>query len=365
MVARADITFEAMLPTEADALAFKECFDRNDQSKDLLTVRWHFIDNVLKSTKVLFAKAALFESMPKVIGAIYAVLPNRFFVSGNVVLGIQSLDTLTDLAFRRMGLFTDLADEMYRNCAQNGYKLVYGIPNKNSAHGFYTKLGWINLDPLPLLIKPLRLSYILRRLPYLRTLAHFLPDVRLQRPLFRRHLNLKGVQLVPIVRFDERADELWYSFRNATCKVAVERDKNYLNWRIFEKPNGGYSAVGLMSTDQSLLGYVIFKGSPRSGQGAGAIVELIFRPDLYQVGAVLLDYAVEKLAQLGCDAVLAMNFGHSINHDIFMNSGFLNVPPRFVPDELHFGARSFDHAYDAAIADRRNWYLSLCDSDTD
>jgi hypothetical protein len=61
---------------------------------------------------------------------------------------------------------------------------------------------------------------------------------------------------------------------------------------------------------------------------------------------------------------LSWCFPHSPNYSSFRLNGFVVLPERLRPIELHFGARAFDDGLARLVHDRSQWYVSYLDSDT-
>jgi hypothetical protein len=74
--------------------------------------------------------------------AYYGVFPCLYFSKGKTVLIAQSGDTMTHPSHQGKGLFVYLAQLTYQTAMAEGVQFVFGIPNKNSFHGFSTKLDW-------------------------------------------------------------------------------------------------------------------------------------------------------------------------------------------------------------------------------
>ena len=102
----------------------------------------------------------------------------------------------------------------------------------------------------------------------------------------------------------------------------------------------------------------------KHGGRVGYILELLYDPGLHVAGAALLANALARMASDGADAVLAWCFGHSPNARAFRKTGFLPLPSRLRPIELHVGVRVLDESLSELLTDRRSWYMSYCDSDT-
>lgn len=129
---------------------FKDSFGKNFD-EDLW--RWAYIDNPNGEPIV-----SLYFDKDKLIGH-YAVIPVKFRYKNQSVKVVLSMTTMVDSKYRKYGIFTEQATEIYAKATEIGYKLVYGFPNKKSAPGFKKRLGW-KLENL--LIKKLKHDEILK-----------------------------------------------------------------------------------------------------------------------------------------------------------------------------------------------------------
>jgi len=350
------LLFRPMNADAKDLLLLRDFFSNNsDRARSLELLKWQYLQNTVGRLFVSMAINTETQGSPPV--AIYATLPLHVCIYGERRLAAQSLDTMTDANFRSKGLFVALARSTFARVHASGGVFIYGFPNRNSAHGFFKKLGWINLDPVPFLIRPLRLKYFAKRLK-LSVVAHMVPDM----PLIYGHQHPPdGCKLVRLNAFDERVTRLWDEFAKQVG-VAIERDAAYFTWRIANKPEENYQTLAL-EKDGELKALVTFCVKDKHGGRIGYIMELIYAKDAASKSAQLLAIALRELADQQADAVLAWNFTHSPNHSCFTKNGFFPLPERMRPIELHFGVRVFDCAV-PRVYDRDQWYLSYLDSDT-
>lgn len=347
----AALVFRAMEPTQHDLEAFRKCFARNGTPRTLDGLRWQYEEN---PTKMLFADLAMSGER---VAAIYAVQPSFVRVAGSRVLAAQSVDTLVDADFRGRGLFVKMAESVYQRVGGQGGAFVYGFPNANSAPGFFHKLGWVSLDPVPFLIRPLRTAFFAAKLPLARWL-HRLPDWRV--PIWGPKLHADQ-EVLPVSEFGPELTDLWKRFA-AGVTIAVDRDSEYLRWRL-AKPGEHYQCVGTFRAGH-LIAFCAYTTVEKHGGRIGYVVELLHDPGDDSVGGALLVESLRRMAADGADAALAWCFEHAPNSRAYRSAGFLPLPEALRPIELHFGARSLDRSMDALVGDRRNWYISYCDSDT-
>lgn len=342
-----------MSRSPADLELFRACFARHDSPRSREALEWQYWNNPTGELFVNFAMAG-----PETVAAIYASLPVFVRVDGCVRLGVQSLDTVTDEAFRGRGLFARLAQSTFAHAERASAAFIYGFPNKNSAHGFFGRLGWTNMDPVPFLVRPLRSAYVLERAGLARH-ARLLPNVRLQ---FGGGRVRRGVNVERVATFDERHTLLWQAFA-ANVGVAVERDARYLQWRLVQKPGESYETFAAYERE-TCVALVSHCVKTKHGGKIGYVMESLARPGHESTCRALLRDALADMTDRGADVALAWCMRHAATFPSFLRTGFVPFPERFRPIDLHFGARSFDATSSTSILDRRRWYLSYLDSDT-
>lgn len=346
-----DLEFRPMKSEEAELAAFAACFERNGTVRRIDALRWQYADN---PTNEILVDLAVSDER---IGAIYAVQPARVRVDGRQRLAAQSVDTLVDADFRGRGLFTKMADAVYGRVRAQGGAFVYGFPNANSAPGFFKKLGWVSLDPVPFLVRPLRTAFLASKLP-VGAWSRRLPDLRL--PILGPK-PAASQEIRPVTRFGPAIDALWERF-SADVNVAVERSAEYLRWRL-SKPGERYECLGVFEGAE-LIAFCAYTTVDKHGGRIGYVIELLYDPGCHQVGAALLATCLSRMASDGADAVLAWSFGHSPNAKAYSKVGFVPLPEKLRPIELHLGVRPLDESLADVLRDRRSWYISYCDSDT-
>jgi GNAT superfamily N-acetyltransferase len=347
------LQIRSMNSTSRDLELFAACFEKNGSPRSLDALRWQYSANPTGRTYVDFAVAD-----GERLAAIYASLPVYVRVNGTVRLALQSLDTMTDGDFRGRGLFVKLAKRTFARAEADGAAFIYGFPNGNSAHGFFERLGWTKIDPLPFLIRPLRSEYVLRRLGFART-ASVLPNLSLRfgRPAFPR-----GTRLETIERFDARHDRVWQSVASRVG-VAVERDARYLNWRLVDKPHRNYVNCAVTRNEQVVAWASHCVLAKHEGR-VGYVMEALCASGDERALRGLLSSALADMQQHNADVALAWCLPQSPTYKSFLAMGFVPFPDRYRPIELHGGVRSFDARLADVLSDRRAWYLSYLDSDT-
>jgi GNAT superfamily N-acetyltransferase len=333
-------------------ILFKNCFDTNGSPKYIENIEWQFFENPLKKCFVDIA----YDTGVDKTAAIYAISCVPFLINDKVNQGSQSLDTITDKDYRGKGLFTKLATSVYQKAKDEKIALVYGFPNGNSIHGFSKKLDWAVLDPVPFLLKPLKSSYFTKKIKAL----NFLPNINLS---FEGYSQSSKYYIKEAFSFTDEVNNIWENF-SKSFKVAVNRDKNYLNWRYINKPNENYRIAHCYDLNNNYMGFIVFTVKGKHGGKIGYIMEMIYHLDRPEAANLLLRYAVNEIRKEKADCILSWCLAHSPNFSIFSKSNFFKLPEKLRPIELHFGVRAFQENIKETVYNRKNWYLSYSDSDT-
>lgn len=354
----AELQIREMQATVSDLDLFKACFDASGTPRDREQLRWQYLENPHRQLFVDFAISN--EGGEQRVASIYATNPVMAKLGDCRRLAAQSLDTLTLASYRGRGLFKTLAIGVFEHLEQEEVAFIYGFPNADSAHGFFNRLGWVSLDPIPHLIRPLKLRYLLRRARLPERILRLVPEVPFPH---RRPIRLEpGWEIHPVTEFDARFDQLWERFAREV-RIAVCREAAYLTWRLARKPGAKYRTLGLYERDQ-LHGFVSYSFRTSEAGRIGHIMELIYAPGEHRIGRSLLSLAASELTSAGADVIHAWNFEHSPNHAAYRSSLFLPLPRRLRSEKLFMGVRALYASDVKALGDRRNWYVSFCDSDT-
>ncbi|MFW2137262.1 GNAT family N-acetyltransferase [Chryseobacterium sp. TY4] len=329
---------------------YNSCFAINGNVKTYEKIKWQFLETPVNKQ---FVDIAVDEENNRV-AAIYAIAPVQFVINSTIATGAQSLDTITDENYRGKGLFIKLAKDVYDKAATQQVKLVYGFPNGSSIHGFQKKLNWDVLDPVPFLLKPLKTKYFTNKIGVL----SWLPNINIG----RRHSADRSYKIIASRSFPNEVNQLWLKF-SKDIKVAVNRDKQYLDWRYVNKPDEDYIIRHIYKNDD-YLGYVVFCIKEKHGGKVAYIMELIYDLENQKVGEELVKNAVNEIINQDADCILSWCLEHSPNFKVFKKYGFYNMPEKLRPIELHFGACAFEDALRPIVGKRESWYLSYSDSDT-
>jgi hypothetical protein len=241
---------------------------------------------------------------------------------------------------------------------KEGAALVYGFAPADR-RGVFEELGWSSLGPVPLLTRPLRLAAapLASALPravrvQLPSTALVLPFGRGRQPGFRE-----------VTARDPRLTRLWDRF-SIDVPVAVERNANWVNPRVFDREGAGYRVFVFEDGDRYVIrALCIFRVSESPEGVVGHVVELLHDRSVAGMRAAshLLGIAVREMSDAGATMARAWSFVHSGSFPIFARHAFL--PARERIQALEMGVRAFDPNLEWVVSQRHHWYVSELDTD--
>jgi hypothetical protein len=318
-----------------------------DPDKSPALIEWRALGNPHGRTRYAVASRG-----GEIVGMI-ALIPTRLRNAPGDILGYQAVDTVVDPSCRGQGLFVRMG-ELAQDPEALGGELLWGFPNANAAPGWFGRLGWTNLGTVPLLMRPLRSSFLLGRLhPRLRSIDF---------PLIRRRADAASVYDDP-AGLSGDVDQLWRCV-GSEFGVAVDRSGEWMRWRLADKPGADYRCVGIRSGTGDLQAFVASKIADKHGARLCYVMEAMSLPQHRGTLAGLLLSELARAASQGAEAALAWCPKRAPNYRAYRKAGFLPVPARLRPIEINFGARALTSGAAAAAAPGAHWYVSFLDSDT-
>ncbi|WP_112310547.1 GNAT family N-acetyltransferase [Pseudogemmobacter bohemicus] len=344
---------EASLQREGFAL-YEKIFANNEMPRKDNFLEWRYQKNPGHTTSAI---NIAFHTSTGDPAAVYAVMGVNFCIDGTRVPGAQSLDTLTDRNHRGQGLFPKLARLTFEDVEKKGSGLIYGFPNHNSCGTFQKHLNWNIYGAVDFLICPIRPGYFLQRALKLPSAIRSLPGLRL--PV--RAATVKGITLHEVTSFSDDHTYIWEQ-RSKKIGIAVDRSSDYLNWRIFQRPDGKKYKIIEARAEETVLGYVIWCIEDKHGGRAGYLMECLTLEGNDTISAMLIRHALRAMSAEKADFVLAWSLPHLQERLNLTRSGFHSLPVRFRPTQLYWGMRS--NGGRPSEYKSSDWYISYLDSDT-
>jgi hypothetical protein len=320
---------------------------------------WQFRDNPAGLPKIRVAVAD-----GSIVGH-YAVIPVHMEFLGKPVLGTLSLDTMTHPDYRRQGMLTTLANELYADLGRSGFPITYGFPNDNSFDALIDKLQWTYLCSLPVYVKPLRPGAIVDRVISNRVLAAAArPLAEVGAALVSRPITLMDSARSKIrwlAGFDERVDDLWRAAYDRK-KIALSRGAAFLNWRYFLNPKRGYRAVAF-EEEGRLVSFAVVRCMEQFGLRGGMITDWVGQTGRDDAMRAVLAASMEYFASEGMDLAAFLIHGDRRVARLLRRSGFLPAPKRSFK-EWYFTVRVNNADVDPSTVNAPgNWYVTFGDTD--
>jgi len=284
--------------------------------------KWRFLDNPVNQVMI-----KLMWDGDLLVGH-YAASPVKLICDGESILTALSMTTMTHPDYAGKGIFSQLAEALYRTEAeQTQLKAVWGYPNNNSHYAFMKNLEWSNLEAVP------TFSLAARNI-------RDIPDS-----------NVKQV-----TAFSEK-HVLAAQSASKECRVKVDKSLDYLGWRYGDHPENTYEIFEYETSDQSF--FVVSKVFPSfdvKGTFEVDILELAVPNEAGIIAAFLSEIARVYSAY----DLLKINLWLPLNdpkHITLEKLGFVNTAP-----VTYFGIKLLDPAY-SPLLENKNWDYSMGYSD--
>lgn len=294
----------------------------------------------------------------KVLAGQYVINPHKFYCFGQEENAALSLNTLTKKEYRGQGVFTGLANDAFQQAKEENFSFCYGAPNPNSHPGFIKKLGFSDLCTMPLFVRPLKVSQMVKEKTntFLSVLCYPLNLFSLVRKV--RDNN--------IVEIDEQnvqmMDDFWNSVSNKYRVIGI-RDAKYIKYRYLNVPTRDYHPYVYL-VEGKPVAFVASRIRKVANMTTGMIADFIF-VDGYEKQAIkLIKYITKKNKELGAGLSGCIMLSHSREVKILKKAHFVKCPNKLLPQPTPLIIRIFDEKLiEKGIMDIKNWFFTTGDYD--
>lgn len=265
----------------------------------------------------------------KTLAGHYAVSPVDLQINNEPVKSALSLTTMTHPDYGGRGVFKELSTHLYNYLEEEkGYQLIWGFPNTNSHYGFIKHLGWKDIIPLhTLAASPNKFSDI--------------GDIEVQ--------TVNGFTLAMAKMLNDKAKEK---------SVSVIRSKEYLQWRIVDKPATKYD-IWIVGAEDDPSAVVITKLYSQDDQYLDLnIIEWAVK-DIKQLSPIIASIINQKVVNEDTLRKVTMwyNLFDSSTYGVLEKMGFEPSSP-----VTYFAGRPSNEIA-SQVLNFKNWHLSFIDSD--
>jgi len=340
-----DYSFEPLRPEMEEAYA--RLFVEDAAEKSAERIRWRFDRN--PAGRGWFAVA---RDNGRIIGFV-GIYATPMIAGGRQLTSFQAVDLVVDPGYRGRGVFARLGETLLSGARDAGAQVVWGFPNDLAAHAWFGRFSWVRFGVVPLLIRPLRSGYFLRRI----SSALGKLDVTL---IGRSQAQPRIVELHAV---GAQLDRLWAQMsKHVHCGVV--RDSTWLKWRLEDRPESNYRSVMAVDADDWALAFVSTSTAQRHGARLVYVMEAMSSDGASETLTGLLRHELRRAAELGADAALAWCPPGAPNRAAYRRAGFLSLPSRLRPFNIHFGAKPLAGDLPPELSEGQRWYVSYLDSDT-
>lgn len=250
----------------------------------------------------------------------YAGIPTRFQLADGSATVMVSVDTMTAPEFRRRGLLTQVAQQVYSAWRAGGVAFVLGLPN-NQWGSRAAALGWQELFPLQWLVRPLRPHAILARRLKMPLLSHVsFPSALWNRLLQARVHRDPQVRIERASQADAAFDQLWDACKSDWAFSTV-RDRDWVQWRFLSAPSSAHE-VTLARRAGRPTGYCAYSLLGSGERVHATLADMLFaRQDLATRDTLLSDL-IDRLIVAKAEAVSTLAVPGTAHHRWLRHVGF-------------------------------------------
>lgn len=289
----------------------------------------------------------------------YALIPVPVKIGARTERCLLSVNSLTSERYRGQGVYTAMITEAYQAGSQAGYSFVYGMPNQNS-YPVHRKRGLFqSLGAVPLYLRPLRPSGMVRS--YLKSglLAG------LSRPFdgFFRPASGAGTLFARLTNKNlEIADQFWQSVKGK-YPVMLVRDGARLAYRFLNIPRREYECWYAFSGNKPVA-LAIGRRMEVAGISCAMLADFLFLDGYETQARALVRKALAILREEGADMAGCLMLPWTAEAALLRKMGFFKCPKAMEPQPFLFCVHRFHDARECGpVMDLKNWFFTMGDYD--
>lgn len=292
----------------------------------------------------------------------YLVCPMRFRVGGETVACVNSLNTLTGKAYRGQGIFVGLAESTYQRGMEMGYKFCYGAPNPNSYPGFMKKLSFVDLGRVPLMLRPLHPSQMVREFLHSRGLGILAKPAD---PFFRVKVSAGGnaVEIQKVTHENLALMDHFWENVNGKYPVMNIRDSVFVRFRYLDMPRRSYFPYVAIQDSRPVC-FAVGRIMEVAGMQCAMLADFLFEAGREPAAETLLRKLLGDMQERGAGIAGCLMLEHTSESHVLKKLGFFKCPKKLEPQPFPLILRLFDKTMkETEILQLRNWFFAMGDYD--
>ena len=291
------------------------------------------------------------------IVACHAHVPINLKVGKKIFKSCIAVDHMTHPNFRRRRLQWKIGDIAHDELRKAGIYFSYYFPGE-VFHKHRRRGAQYEVYKIPVMMKILDTNEILRELTGSRFLSKVLsvwlnPTISI---FFRSKKSsiIEDLKITEITHFDDRINDFWKNV-SRYFGIIVVRNKEYLNWRYFKRPDSNFKVL-LAEEDEKILGYIVFSSKDEKG----FIVDLLVDPHRIDVIQSLVSTAVEQLREEKVHRIVCWMLKNNPYYKVLRANGFIPYSSKYPFGVTIYSPSNVPVEF---VKNPNNWYLTLGDTD--
>lgn len=289
----------------------------------------------------------------------YIVQPKKFRCFGKETNCVLSFNTLTREAYRGQKIFVKLAERTYNRATSEGFDFVYGAPNKNSYHGFMTKLSFKDIHHFPLYARPINLSQMVKE----RIGSNILAVIAKPFNVFFKN---KKIDSTDIIELDEDnyklMDGFWEKIKDKYPIMGV-RNAEYIHYRYMNVPRRIYYPYVVIK-EGAIVAFAVGRIREVAGFNCGMIADFLFLPGYETQAQKLIKKLTYKMKENGASLAGCIILSHTEETKVLKKCGFYHIPNKVLPQPTPLVLRVLNKNQDEGrLSDINNWFFTTGDYD--
>lgn len=273
---------------------------------------------------------------------------------------LLAVNTLTRKSYRAQGIFGILASKVCEKAYNDNYAMAYAMPNQYSYPGFVKHLGFSDVGRVPLYVRPVRPSLLVKSFLHSSLLSAFAK-------VFDAFYRIKGDPECVLFDFnagvDKYADEFWDAIKYK-ADVMVVRNKEYLKWRYSDMPCRDYLGYYALH-DGKPVAVAVGRNMAVSGINCAMIADFLFADGHEAAAKAVLKQLLKDLQDRGAELAGCMVPRGSEERKLLRKMKFFKCPIFLEPQPFRLVRRQFDLSDDSISisANFSEWFFTLGDYD--
>ena len=290
----------------------------------------------------------------------YALIPTPVKAGSQTQRCLLSVNVLTGETYRGQGVYPAMSRAAFQKAAEDGYPLVFGMPNQNS-YPIQMKKGYFeDLGPIPLYLRPLRPSGMVRSYLKSGTLS------AMARPLdgLYRPASSAGTLFVRLTNENLKlADRFWEQVKDK-YPIMVSRTGQRLAWRFLNIPRRKYQCWYALSADGAPVALAIGRKMEVAGIQCAMLADLLFAKGHESQAKALVRKVLDVLREEGADMAGCLMLPWTAEAALLRKLGFFKCPKAMEPQPFLFCAHCFqEEIRETGTMDLKNWFFTMGDYD--